>query len=152
MATETKDKPVTEAVVGPVRLSYLSVFKPRMNEKKGEMQYSAVLLIPKAANEFCGDPKSVGKAIKAVVDAALVKKFGTAPPKWKNPLKDGDVETNNENEPKHPGYWFVATQASEDYPPRLIDGKRNTVFDGWQSGDWGYVKINCYGFDHTEGG
>jgi len=147
MATETKPKPATEAVVGPVRLSYLAVFKPRHNEMKGVEEFSAVLLIPKEPNSFCKDPKGVGKAVKGLIDGALESKFGKAPAKWDNPLKDGDVETNNDGEPKHPGYWYVNTRANLDYPPALIDGKRNKVFDGWQSGDWGFAKLKAYAYE-----
>ena len=46
-------------VIGPVRFSYMSVFKPRLREKDGGEkvpEYSAVLLVPKKPNEFCPDP------------------------------------------------------------------------------------------------
>lgn len=143
----TVEKAATEAVLGPFRLSYLSVFKPRHNEMKGVEEYSATLLVPKEPNEFCKDPKGLCKSVAALIKGALENKFGKAPAKWDNPFKDGDTETNNDGEPKHPGYWYCNTRASIDYPPALIDGKRNKVFDGWQSGDWGFAKLKAYAYE-----
>lgn len=136
-------------IVGPVRFSYLTVFKPRQNPNKEGvvMEYSVTMMIPKEPNEFCPDPKSVGKAVSTLINEALTAFFPTVPPKWTNPLQDGDTETDAEGRPKHPGYWFVRAWAGEEYPPLLIDGGRNKVTEGWQSGDWGMVKVSFYGYD-----
>lgn len=135
-------------IVGPVRLSYMNVFQPKENKfRQGESEYSVTLLIPKLPNEFCSDPKAVGKRIKELEAAALEKKFTAKPPKYDSPLKDGDIETNGEGEPKHPGYWFMAARCGVDYPPMLIDGDRHTVTAGWNSGDWGLVKVSMYGYE-----
>ena len=144
-------KKITDTLVifGPCRLSYLSVFSPRLNNMNGKEEYSAVLLIPKEPTEFCKDPKAVGKFVTEAIKAALAEKFGKEPPKWSNPLKDGDTETNNDNQPKHPGYWFLPVSAKAEYPPVLIDGKRNTAKPehGWVSGDWGVVKVNFFAYE-----
>lgn len=133
--------------IGPVRLSYLSVFRPRMNQMKGAEEYSAVLLIPKTASPFCADGKAVGKAANDLIKAALEAKFGPNVPKWDSPLKDGDKETDNEGNPRNPGYWYIGVSAKADYPPLLIDGRKEKVASGWQSGDWGKVQIQFYAYE-----
>lgn len=135
-------------IIGPVRLSYLSVFKPRANNLRGgKLEYSAVLLIPKADSEFCPNAKGVLQQTAELVKAALSEKFGPSVPKWENPVKDGDDETDSEGNPKYPGYWFVSVRCDEEFPPVLIDGNRKQVFSGWQSGDWGMVKVSFYGYE-----
>ena len=144
-------KKITDTIVilGPVRLSYLNVFKPRMNDIRKVEEYSGTLLIPKEANGFNGNPIALLKEIREVIEAALKEKFKEIPKKWETCLHDGDVETNNEGEPKHPGYFYISTRSSTDYPPVLIDGARKPVIDGknWVSGDWGYAKLSFYGFE-----
>lgn len=139
----------TICILGPVRLSYLNVFKPRMNDIRKCEEYSCTLLIPKAPNEFNANPTGLLKEIREVIEVALVEKFKEIPKKWETCLHDGDVETNNDGEPKHPGYWYTSTRSSTDYPPVLIDGSRKPVIDAsaWQSGDWGYAKLSFYGFE-----
>lgn len=135
-------------IIGPVRLSYMNVFAPKLNKFRDEEEYSVTILIPKMPTEHCANPKAVGKAVTDLINAAIEKKFGTKPPKFDTPLKDGDVETNGEGEPKHPGYWFLSARCGTDYPPMLIDGHRNIVSGGWQSGDWGMVKVSLYGYEY----
>lgn len=139
----------TIGILGPVRLSYLSVFKPRLNAARKAEEYSAVLLIPKAPNKFCADPTAMLKNLREVIEKALREKFKEIPKKWETCLLDGDVETNNDGEPKHPGYWFISTRSAKEYPPVLIDAKRNPVFSAidWVSGDWGNVKLSFYGYE-----
>lgn len=133
--------------IGPVRFSYMTVFRPRVNQSKGAEEYSVVLLIPKQPNEFCKDPVAVGKNANGLIKAALSAKFGENVPKWDSPLKDGDKETDNEGSPKHPGYWYISASAKSEYPPLLIDCDREPVVGGWQSGDWGKANIYFYAYE-----
>lgn len=135
-------------VIGPCRLSYMNVFKPKLNDMKGIHQYSAVLLIPKEPSEYLADPKSEAKAFHEIVKTLMAEKFGAQmPSKWRNPLQDGDTETNSAGDPKNQGYWFINCSADEDYRPALIDGAKREVKDGWNSGDWGKVKLRLYAYD-----
>lgn len=141
-------------IIGPVRLVFLNVFKPRINEMKNPpvQEFSCVVLIPKTPNEFCSDPVAVGKAVVRLIKEAAEAKFGQKlPPKWVTPLKDGDAELNNEGEPKFPGYHYLSLSCGVEYPPLLIDCHREKVLSGWQSGDWGMVKASFYGYDHPSG-
>lgn len=138
------------ALVGPVRFSYLNVYKPRHNDTRNEEEYSAVLLIPKASNQFQTDAEGEIKGLVGAIKAVLGAKFPQTPPVWSNCMKDGDKELNKDTgEPKHPGYWFISTRTSTEYPPKLIDGKKKEVSssDGWVSGDWGIAKLSFFAYD-----
>lgn len=139
----------TIVIVGPVRLSYLNVFKPRMNSSRKKEEFSGTFLIPKAPNDFCKDPAALLKGVREVIEAALKEKFKEIPKKYETCLHDGDVETNNDGEPKHPGYWFISSRSDVEYPPVLIDAKRQPVIDAskWVSGDWGNAKLSFYGYE-----
>jgi hypothetical protein len=146
-----------QIIIGPVRFSYLTVFKPRMNDLKTPpvAEYSAILLIPKDGNDFLKDPKAELQGFANAVKGVLLEHFnGKAPDGWLNPLKDGDKEKNTQGEPKCPGYWFIKATASAEYPPALVtsvNGQLVKVTDGWGSGDWGEVKLNLSGYAHKSG-
>lgn len=138
-----------EVIVGPVRLSYLNVFTPKVNDlKDGAKEFSAVLLFPK---ENCAEqPKAVEEVneLRAALKAAVFAKWGDKPPaKLRNPIRDGDEETDSQGEPKAPGYWFMNVSAKEMYPPLLVDGTRQEVRGGWNSGDWGNVQVSIFAYD-----
>lgn len=137
----------TTGNIGPCRLSYLNAFKPKMNELRNEFQYGATVLIPKEPNQFCKDPETEIAGVMEMIKAAAIAKFGSEVRKYDVPLKDGDKETNSANEPKYPGHWFMNVSSAEQYPPKLIDGQRNTVTEGWESGDWGVVQVKFQAYD-----
>lgn len=146
--TAQQSKPGT-GVVGPVRFSYLYVHEARANnlEPDEPPKFETTLLVPKVANDFCPNPEATLAKIKSLVKEAADDFFNGKPPAGaKNPIKDGDEPTAN-GEGKFPGYWFVKTSAQ--YQPLLIDGYRNKVTDkeAWVSGDWGNVKVACFGYD-----
>ena len=139
-------------IVGPVRLSYLQVFAPRENAlKKGKMELSCRILIPKLPHKYLADPKAEGKGINEAIKAIMAESFPKLPPVWNNPLKDGDTEIGrNTGEPKHPGFWFMQCTTTPEYPPVLLDSQKRKVTGGWQSGDWGYVMVKFFTYD-TDG-
>ena len=137
-------------IVGPVRLSYMSVFQPRHNEIRNKDEFSVTLLFPKVASKFQPNAEAEIDAIKEAVKTAARNKFGSDfKGLWASPLKDGDRELRkSDGEPKHPGYWYLGVRADIDYPPKLIDGDIKPAKSGaWESGDWGAVKIALYGYD-----
>jgi hypothetical protein len=145
----------TIVIVGPVRLSYLNVFKPRMNDIRKKVEFSGTLLIPKApVPGFCENPASLLKSVRETIETALKEKFGDIPKKYENwVLKDGDAETNNEGEPKHPGYYYISTRSDVDHPPVLVGPDRKPLIEAGelQSGYWGYAKISIYAYLTGEG-
>lgn len=148
--TAQKSKPGT-GVIGPVRFSYLYVHEARLNNLKPNdpPKFEATLLVPKEPNEFCPYPEAVLRAVKKLVKEAADDFFGEKKPADpRHPVRDGD-EPNRNGEPRFPGYWYVKTTAN--FQPLLIDGYRNKVTDreAWVSGDWGFVKVACFGYDNS---
>jgi hypothetical protein len=136
-------------IFGPVRLSFLNVFKPRKNEDRDEMEYSLSALIDKGDEELLD-------YLEEQIDAACKKKFGKLLPKFSSCLMDGDEETDKEGDPKAPGCFYISIRTPEDQPPVLIgpDGRELDVSDArhWNSGDWGYVKVDMFGYDTKKNG
>lgn len=149
MSTTVQTSKPGTGIIGPVRFAYLFVHEARVNnlEPNEPPKFETTLLIPKQANEFCPDPAAVLKNARGLVKDALDDFFGDKKPTdARHPVKDGDEPTSG-GEGKFPGYWFIKTSAQ--YPPLLCDGYRNPVTDkdAWVSGDWGNVKIACFGYD-----
>lgn len=140
-------------LVGPCRLSYLTVFKPRKNDLNDQMEYSVRLLIPKKPTDKCPNPDGIAKLCADAIKAAKDEKIPDAKV-WDNPFRDGDKELNTDGEPKEPGCWFLNARAKEEYPPELVNAKREPVTAemGWQSGDWGKVVVSFYGYDQKKKG
>lgn len=138
-----------EVIVGPVRFSYMHVFQPKSNDMKdGAFEYSVTLLFPKENNEFQPEAKEEIAELRKALNSAVYAKWGDKPPaNLRSPLRDGDKEIDNQGEPKAPGYWFMNVSAKEQYKPLLIDGERNPVKEGWNSGDWGKVHISLFAYD-----
>lgn len=146
----TTAQPTNTIIVGPVRLSYLSVFKPRKNNLSGNNEYSAVLLFPKEKSKFNNDPQGTYKALKEKMGEIAREKFGTNTRGVSISLKDGDAVCDEYPEPKHPGYWYMNVSAKEEFAPGLIDGDRQKAVPGaWVSGDWGLVKLSVYAYDQN---
>jgi hypothetical protein len=138
-------------IVGPVRLSYLHVFQPVQNKLRKVDEYSVTLLIPKAPTPQCPRPEGILKLLRETSDAVLAAKFKSLPRKYDPRLLDGDAETDNDGEPKYPGYWFLSCRSDADKPaPVLLDRNRRAVLQGgdWVSGDWGNVKLSLYAYEH----
>lgn len=133
-----------------VRIAYPWLFKPRVNELKGGVEeYAAVFLIPKEPCSFNSDPKatlaSLNQVIKDLVAEDLKGKKGL-----RNPVKDGDEETNEKTgQPKFPGYWFIQATCLVEWPPVVVgpNAKPLTEQFGWKSGDWGNADIRLYTYD-----
>lgn len=136
-------------IIGPVRLSYMFVFKPRQNKTRKCDEYSLMPLIEK------GDDAML-KFIRERINHALVKKFGKVIPKFDTCLKDGDVEIKDDGTPIAPGFMFISTRAELDQPPVLLS-PTNVQLDlhaatDWVSGDWGNVKLDFFGYDNENKG
>jgi hypothetical protein len=112
-------------------------------------------MIPKAEHEHQPSGKVERDALVEAIKEVATDKFGAKlPPAFKMPLKDGDKETrvvNGEEVPAMPGYWFIRLTASKEYPPHVVDGKKQQVTSGWNSGDWGNVVVKLKAFDKNGG-
>lgn len=135
-----------KVVTGEVRGSYVSVFKTRLNDLSGNEEYSMMILIPKSDKATVANIK---KAIKAAVDTKWSSK---APANLRNPLRDGDSETDlPENaevgDEPYSGHYFMNLKSSQK--PGIVDANVQAVIDEseFRSGDYCRVSMNAYAYD-----
>jgi hypothetical protein len=131
----------TKVITGKVRFSYAHVFEPAAMAEGQDKKYSVSLIIPKS------DKKTIEK-IKAAIAQALEEgkaKFGgTIPKNYKNPLRDGDEE--REDDENYIGCMFV--NANSTNKPGLIDINLDPILDkeDFYSGCYGRASVNFYAF------
>jgi len=137
----------TKAVTKKVRGSYVNVFRPRVmrnDDGTTKEEYSMQLIIPKTETETI-------KRIKDAIAAAKVKKWGSEPPRGlKSPLRDADLEAEQNDEtvkPELKGCYFV--NAKNKDKPRVVDRDNMDLIDPSEfvSGDYCRVSMNAYGYD-----
>jgi hypothetical protein len=137
----TTEKPATQVVIGPVRLSYLNAWEPKQINGKGDPKYSASIIIDKL------DKKSVDIVNKAVEAAKLEGKAkwgGKIPAKLKLPVRDGDEEREDT---AYENSFFL--NASSKTKPGIVDRNRKPIIDQDEvySGVYAMVSLNFYPFD-----
>lgn len=134
----------TKVITGKVRFSYAHVWEPKAMDENSKAKYSVSIIIPKS-------DKATVKKIKDAIDAALeqgkASKFGgKLPPKWKNPLRDGDEERPDDE--AYENSYFV--NASSVKRPGIVDNKPQpeAITDELEfySGVFGRASINFYPF------
>lgn len=141
-------------LVGPVRVAYPHLLKPRTSVINGreETRYEAVMLVPKDAPELV-------EKVRAAIRTAFVAKFGDQVKlaKDKQPLKDGDASVTDDEADagKYPGYFYANVKGWPDNPPQLKHADKSPITDpgALTSGDWVYmlVKPRAYAFEATKG-
>lgn len=146
---EAETKSGSIVIFGPIRCSYMSVFKVRNNVQRNCDEYSLVTLIEK------GDDALL-KFVRERINHALMRKFGKILPKFDTCLKDGDTELKDDGSPMAPGFWFISTRADIDQPPLLFNPKgvqldAHSATD-WVSGDWAYAKLDFFGYNTKNNG
>lgn len=146
----TQDRIKNDIKIGPVRMSYANVFEPREN-LNGKMQYDCVCLLPKEPNSFNADPKKGGKELTNLIK--LIAEESKLKGEWKNPIKDGDKETDSDGNPKHPGYWFFSAKTGEKFPPVVVNAQNVPIGEnsGFVSGDWARVALRVKAYEAPTG-
>jgi len=149
IVTDDSNKSGSTAIFGPVRLSHMNAFKPRANKLRKCDEFSTVVVIEKSDTELL-------KFVRERIQHALVKKFGKALAKYDTCLKDGDAETDNDGNARYPGCMFISTRADVDNAPVILSPKSIPLdlsdTQGWQSGDFGYIKLDFFGYDTDKNG
>ncbi|NUX58693.1 ssDNA-binding protein [Paraburkholderia youngii] len=149
IVTDADNKSGSTAIFGPVRLSHMAAFKPRLNKIRKCDEFSVVVVIEKSDTELL-------KFVRERIQHALVKKFGKALAKFDTCLKDGDTETDNDGNPRYPGCMYISTRADVDNAPVTLSPKSQPLdhleTGGWRSGDFGYVKLDFFGYDTDKNG
>lgn len=136
-----------------VRFSYVHVFDLHVNSQSGNEEYSVQLLIPKTST----DGKTVADGIAEIRKEMFADKRKPVPPKFRNPLRDGDKDVRETTgEPYGPaaeGHYILSAKAYPERPPKVVgtsrdaDGKLAALTDGGvKSGDYGRVGITLCGY------
>lgn len=140
----------TSVTTGKVRLSYVNLFKPRV-DMSGKNRYSVTLLIPKT------DTDTLSR-INAAIQAAAAKGVegawgGVKPPTLATPLHDGDgVRASGEpfgEECK--GHWVMTASSDENHPPELVDQMLNPIIDQTVLYSGCYARVNVNFFPYGGG-
>jgi hypothetical protein len=152
-------KKITEKLIvtGVVRLAYPNLYRPRPNNMDTSKpdEYGVVVLFPKENCEYQPNAEAEIQDLQLFMKSVAVAKWGASPGKVSYALKDGDVETNNDGEPRHPGYWYLRCNApckfpsGDDFKPTIIDGSKRVLTEGGKSGDWGCVSMSVFAYENA---
>ena len=140
-------KPIVKenkVVFGPCRLSYTHLFsKYAPDGDAANGKFMTNVLIPKEEKETI---KAIQQAIEAGKKAAIISKWGGKEPKKLDmPLRDGDVD--KEDDDVYAGYYF--TNAKCNTRPGFVDKNKTPIVDedDIYSGVWAIVSVTFYGYD-----
>lgn len=131
---------------GKVRLSYAHIFEPKSfngNPKK----FSCSLIIPKS------DTKTInrinGKIKELLEDPQTKTKFGGRTKGLKLPLRDGDID--REDDPDYKNCYFMNATANADRPPLVVDRDKNEIIDKSEvySGCYVQAVLSFYAFNQS---
>lgn len=132
----------TKVITGKVRFSYVHVFEPAaVSEGSDDKKYSVSIIISK-------DDKATLKKIEAAIEEAkkigLSKWGGKLPKALKLPLRDGDLERDEEC---YANSYFLS--AKTDRKPGIVDADLDEIMsrDEFYSGCYGRASINFFPYD-----
>ena len=132
----------TKVITGKVRFSYVHVFEPAaVSEGSDDKKYSISIIIPKSDKVTL---KKISDAIEAAKQLGVSKWGGKIPKVLKLPLRDGDVEREEEC---YADSYFLS--AKTDRKPGIVDDELNEIMsrDEFYSGCYGRASINFFPFD-----
>lgn len=141
-----KNKPV---ITPEFRVNFPNVFKAKLNEKNGKLEYSLVALFPKNADM---------SYLKDIAQEAVEKKWGTDSSKWPKPLKTpfrDQAEREKQNDEGKmtlpPGYekGGVFMNLKTTLRPGVVDGGKQPIIEDadFYSGCWAIASINVFAYD-----
>ena len=135
----------TKVITGKVRFCYVNVFEPTTMNEGDTPKYNICILIPKEDEKTLN---AVRKAIDAAIEigkSKLVNSQGKIPSNLKTPLRDGDLE--REDDPAYAGCYFI--NASSTRKPSIVDKDLNPIMDKGEfySGCYGRASVNFYAFN-----
>lgn len=133
----------TKVVTGKVRFSYAYLSKSRTNDR-GEEKFSTTVILPKS-------DKATYDALKAAELAAAKKKFPGKDAGFyaalPSTIYDGNGRRKNGEAfgPECKDAWVFTTSSSDR--PDAVDENLQPLVSPINSGDYGRVQVNAYGFD-----
>lgn len=144
---KTESRVLKTNMISPVgTFQWVFLDKPKVDKNNPEKDpmYTITLLMDKK------DPKVKEKIelMKSCIKDALEKRFADkVPAKYYSPIKDGDVETNSDDNPIYPGYFYIEAKNKEK--PGLVDADREPILENsavW-SGCKGRLSLGFVGYD-----
>lgn len=137
----TNSNKSTKVVTGEVRFSYANVFEPQ-SINGSDPKYSVSILIDKNDKQTIA---RVEKAIESAKQAGVSKFGGKIPANLKLPLRDGDVD--REDDPVYAGKYFINANCKQK--PGVVDNHGNPIIDTTEfySGCYGYASVTFYAFN-----
>lgn len=132
---------MTKVITGKVRFSYVHVFEPEAIDESSEKKYSVSIIIPKSDKETIG---KIQKAIEAAAEEGQAKFGGKTPKALKTPLRDGDLERDDE---AYKNSMFLSAKSGQR--PGLVDKDLQPIIDPQEfySGCYGRASLSFYAFN-----
>jgi len=140
------------------RFSYLHALTPKENKQNGKNEYSVVALIPKTSP----DGEAIRKIIDELKNETWLSKGKRLPPKFWNPLRDGDTDCKQNGDPYGPecaGHYIVSAKRDDKKAPDVVgtmrdaEGKLIRLTDKQiKSGDYGRISINLSAYTKGDSG
>ena len=133
---------MAKVITGKVRFSYAHVFEPSAINEDQDKKYSVSIIIPKKDKKTL---KKIKAAIQEALEEGKAKFGGSIPKKWKNPLRDGDEE--REDDENYEDCMFI--NAASQRKPGLVDENLDPIMDkeDFYSGCYGRASVNFYPFN-----
>ncbi|WP_204195357.1 DUF2815 family protein [Staphylococcus sp. GFQ9D221P] len=132
----------TKVITGKVRASYAHIFEPHSMNEDVPKKYSVSIIIPKSDTQMI---ETIEKAIEEAKEAGKGKWNGKVPNNLKTPLRDGDID--REDDPNYENAYFL--NATSQTQPGVVDQNkiRLTEPGALVSGDYIRASINFYGYN-----
>lgn len=130
-----------KVITGKVRFSYVHVFEPAAVNEDGDKKYSVSIIIPKSDKKTI---KKIEEAIEAAKEAGISKWGGKLPKALKMPLRDGDLEKDDEC---YEDSMFV--NAKSNNKPGIVDANLDEIIsrDEFYSGCYGRASLTFYPYE-----
>lgn len=131
----------TKVTTGKVRLSYAHIFEPHAIEGN-EPKYSVSVIIPKTDTKTL---QAIKEAVAEAKDQGKSKWNGKVPGNIKTPLRDGDVE--REDDEAYSGCYFL--NANSKNKPGVVDQNVQPILDATEvySGCYARLTLNFYAYN-----
>lgn len=132
----------TKVITGKVRFSYVHVFEAvPVSEGSEDKKFSVSIIIPKSDTVTLN---KINNAIEAAKQAGASKWGGKIPKNLKLPLRDGDLEREEEC---YANSYFLSAKTSQK--PGIVDENLDEIIskDEFYSGCYGRASITFFAFD-----
>ena len=130
-----------KVITGKVRFSYANVFEPK-SVNGSNPKYSVSLIIPKSDQQTL---EKINTAIETVKKEGAHKWGGKVPGNLKTPLRDGDID--REDDEAYKDSYFINVNSTTK--PGIVDQDLNPIMDQseFYSGCYGRASINFFAYN-----